>query len=164
MVIVSRVANMMQQPFTGSLIDTAPKENALEFVELQFRVLFSASTFGIVFGIIFLPTFIALFSRAIIHLLEEKGSVLSLNKRIFSLQYIKRGKLHFSLPKFSYLQDTRIKDILIKLFCVNTIITAINTIGVLAPERASTAIMASGLINGIATILLVIFLLIPKYL
>lgn len=46
------------------------------------------------------------------------------------------------------------------------IITAIYTIGVLsalyaallAPERASTAIMASGLINGIATILLVIFI------
>src|SRR5690625_213427 len=46
------------------------------------------------------------------------------------------------------------------------IITAIYTIGVLsalyaallAPERASTAIMASGLINGVATILLVIFI------
>lgn len=39
MVMVSRIANMMQQPFTGSLIDTAPKENALEFVENQFRIL-----------------------------------------------------------------------------------------------------------------------------
>src|SRR5690625_2988409 len=56
-------------------------------------------------------------------------------------------------------------DIPIKLFLVNMIITAIYTIGVLsalyaallAPERASTAIMASGLINGMATILLVIF-------
>ncbi len=46
------------------------------------------------------------------------------------------------------------------------IITAIYTIGVLAalyasllaPERASTAIMASGLINGIATILLIVFI------
>ena len=46
------------------------------------------------------------------------------------------------------------------------VITAIYTIGVLsalyaallAPERASTAIMASGLINGIATILLIIFI------
>lgn len=53
-----------------------------------------------------------------------------------------------------------------KLFCVNMIITAIYTIGVLsalyaaliAPEIASTAMMASGLINGIATILLVIFI------
>lgn len=46
------------------------------------------------------------------------------------------------------------------------VITAIYTIGVLsalyaaliAPERATTAIMASGLINGIATILLIIFI------
>lgn len=36
MVMVSRLANMMQQPFTGSLIDNAPKENALEFVASQF--------------------------------------------------------------------------------------------------------------------------------
>ena len=165
MVIVSRLANMMQQPFTGSLIDTAPKENALEFVETQFRILIGASTVGTVFGIILLPTFIALFSRAIIYLSEEKGSVPSLIKRIFSLHYIKRGVTHFSLPKFSYLRDTRVKDIPINLFCVNMIITAIYTIGVLSalyaallsPERASTAIMASGLINGIATILLVIF-------
>jgi hypothetical protein len=160
MVIVSRLANMMQQPFTGSLIDTAPKENALEFVEVQFRILIGASTAGTVFGIILLPTFVSLFSRAIIH------SVPSLIKRIFSLQYIKRGITHFSLPKFTYLQGTRIKDIPIMLFCVNMIITAIYTIGVLSalyaallvPENATTAIMASGLINGIATILLVIFI------
>jgi hypothetical protein len=166
MVIVSRLANMMQQPFTGSLIDTAPKENALEFVETQFRILIGASTVGTVFGIFLLPTFIDLFSRAIIHLSEERGSVPSLFKRIFSLHYIKSGITHFSLPKFSYLRDTRVKDIPINLFCVNMIITAIYTIGVLAalyaallvPERASTAIMASGLINGIATILLVIFI------
>lgn len=166
MVIVSRLANMMQQPFTGSLIDNAPKENTLEFVEAQLRFLIGASTLGTLFGIILLPTFIALFSRAIIHLSEEKGSVPSLIKRLFSLQYIKRGLTHFSLPKFEYLHGTRIKEIPIRLFCVNMIITAIYTIGVLSalyaallvPERAATAIMASGLINGIATILLVIFI------
>ena len=165
MVMFSRLANMMQQPFTGSLIDNAPSVNTEEFVADQFRFLIGASTVGTVFGILFLPTFIALFSRAIIHLSEEKGSVPSLLKRIFSLQYIKRGVTHFSLPKFSYIRGTRIKDIPIRLFFVNMIITAIYTIGVLsalyaallAPERANTAIMASGLINGMATILLVIF-------
>ena len=166
MVMISRLANMMQQPFTGSLIDTAPTENAQMFVENQFRLLISASTVGTLFGILLLPTFIALFSRAIIHLSEEEGSVPSLFKRIFSLQYIKRGLTHFNLPKFSYLRGTKLKEIPIKLFLVNMIITAIYTIGVLsalyaallAPERASTAIMASGLINGVATILLVIFI------
>lgn len=43
MVMVSRLANMMQQPFTGSLIDKAPKENALAFVEQQFRIIISAA-------------------------------------------------------------------------------------------------------------------------
>ncbi|MDY0409837.1 lipid II flippase Amj family protein [Virgibacillus soli] len=165
MVMVSRLANMMQQPFTGSLIDTAPSNNAQEFVAMQFRFLIGASTVGTIFGILLLPTFIALFSRAIIYLAEEKGSIPSLFKRLFSLQYIKRSITHFSLPKFSYLKETKIKDIPIRLFLVNMIITAIYTIGVLsalyaallAPARASTAIMASGLINGIATILLVIF-------
>ncbi|MFC6334450.1 lipid II flippase Amj family protein [Paenibacillus septentrionalis] len=166
LVIVSRLANMMQQPFTGSLIDNAPKQNTLEFVEAQFRILIGASTLGTLFGIILLPTFIAIFSRAIIHLSEEKGSVPSFMKKIFSLRYIKRSITYFSLPKFSYLKDTRVKDIPIKLFCVNMIITSIYTIGVLSalyaallvPERAATATMASGLINGIATILLVIFI------
>jgi len=165
MVIVSRLANMMQQPFTGSLIDTAPNVDAQGFVESQFRFLISASTVGTILGIFLLPTFIALFSRAIIHLSQERGSIPSLFKRVFSLQYINRGITHFSLPKFSYLRDTKLKDIPIRLFLVNMIITAIYTIGVLsalyaallAPERASTAIMASGLINGVATILLVIF-------
>ncbi|WJY27297.1 lipid II flippase Amj family protein [Sporosarcina trichiuri] len=165
MVMVSRLANMMQQPFTGSLIDTAPSEHAQEFVATQFRFLIGASTVGTLFGMLLLPTFIALFSRAIIHLSEERGSIPSLAKRIFSLQYIRRGTTHFSLPKFSYLRDTKMKDIPIRLFVINMLITGIYTIGVLsalyaallAPERASTAIMASGLINGLATILLVIF-------
>ncbi|AOV08152.1 lipid II flippase Amj family protein [Sporosarcina ureilytica] len=165
LVMISRLANMMQQPFTGSLIDAAPSSNAQEFVATQFRFLIGASTVGTIFGMLLLPTFIALFSRAIIHLSEEKGSVPSLFKRLFSLQYIKRGITHFNLPKFSYLKDTKIKDMPIRLFFVNMVITAIYTIGVLsalyaallAPERASTAIMASGLINGMATILLVIF-------
>ncbi|PIC66248.1 hypothetical protein CSV71_05545 [Sporosarcina sp. P21c] len=165
MVMVSRLANMMQQPFTGSLIDNAPSTNAQEFVASQFRFLIGASTVGTIFGMLLLPTFIALFSRAIIHLSEERGSVPSLFKRLFSLQYIKRGITHFSLPRFSYLKDTKIKDIPVRLFLINMIITAIYTIGVLSalyaalltPERATTAIMASGLINGVATILLIIF-------
>ncbi|MFC0561519.1 lipid II flippase family protein, partial [Halalkalibacter alkalisediminis] len=39
MVIISRLANMMQQPFTGSLIDTAPTTDTLQFVENQYRVI-----------------------------------------------------------------------------------------------------------------------------
>ena len=166
MVMVSRLANMMQQPFTGSLIDNAPKVNTLEFVENQYRVIIGSSTLGTIIGILLLPTFIAIFSRAIIHLSEERGSIPSLVKKGLTFEYIKRGLKHIHFPKLSYLKDIRLKDIPIRLFVINMVITAIYTIGVLsalyaallAPERASTAIMASGLINGIATILLIIFI------
>jgi hypothetical protein len=166
MVIISRLSNMMQQPFTGSLIDTAPQNDNLIFVENQFRVLIGSSTMGTLFGIILLPSFIAIFSRAIIHLSELRGSLPSLIKKGLSLEYTRRGLKHIHLPRFSYLKDVSIRNIPIKLFLINMIITAIYTIGVLsalyaaliAPERASTAIMASGLINGVATILLVIFI------
>lgn len=166
MVMVSRLANMMQQPFTGSLIDNAPKENALEFVAGQYRILIGSATLGTIVGLLLLPTFIAIFSRAIIHLAEERGSIPSLIKKGITLNYIKRAKKHIHLPRFTYLKGMSWKDIPIKLFCINMLITAIYTIGVLsalyaallAPERATTAVMASGLINGAATILLIIFI------
>ncbi len=52
-----------------------------------------------------------------------------------------------------------------RLFVINMVITSIYTIGVLsalyagllAPEHSTTAVMASGLINGVATILLAVF-------
>ncbi len=45
MVIVSRMSNMVQQPFTGHLIDDAGK-NALAIVGEQFRFLIFGSTVG----------------------------------------------------------------------------------------------------------------------
>ncbi|MFA9557493.1 lipid II flippase Amj family protein [Evansella sp. AB-rgal1] len=166
MVMVSRLANMLQQPFTGSLIDTAPTINTLQFVENQYRVIIGASTIGTIIGILLLPTFIALFSRAIIHLSETNGSIPLLVRKGLSVEYIKRSLKHIHVPRMNYLKDISIKDFPIKLFIINMVITSIYTIGVLsalyasllAPERASTAIMASGLINGIATILLIIFI------
>lgn len=166
MVMVSRLANMMQQPFTGSLTDTAPKENTLAFVEQQFRVLIGAASLGTLVGIFLLPTFVAIFSRAIIHLSEERGSIPALFKKSFSIEYVKRGIKHIHMPSFSYLKGISWRDIPIKLFIVNIVITAIYTIGVLSalyasllvPERSTTAVMSSGLINGVATMLLIIFI------
>lgn len=166
MVVVSRMANMLQQPFTGSLVDTAPKEHALAFVEQQYRVLIGASTLGTIIGIILLPTFTALFSRAIIHLSEERGSVPSLIKKCFTLEYIKGGIRHVHIPKLSYLKGIKLKDVPLRLFFFNMLVTAVYTIGVLsalyasllAPDQSRAASMASGLINGIATILLALFI------
>lgn len=81
MVMVSRLANMMQQPFTGSLVDTAPADNALAYVENQYRIIIGAASIGTLIGILLLPTFVAIFSRGIIHLAEERGSIPALLKK-----------------------------------------------------------------------------------
>ncbi|KAF0821349.1 putative integral membrane protein YdaH [Cytobacillus firmus] len=164
-VIVSRMANMGQQPLLGSIIDTAPEQNFLVYVESQFRVLIGASTIGTIIGILLLPTFIAIFSRAIIRLADEEGSVPSLLKIGFNWKSAKRMVKHFKIPRISYLNGLKLSEIPKRLFLFNMFVTAIYTIGVLAALYASllttassnTAVMASGLINGVATILLSIF-------
>jgi hypothetical protein len=166
MVMVSRLSNMMQQPFTGSLIDKAPSDNALTFVEHQFRIIIGSASIGTLIGIVCLPTFIAIFSRAILHLADERGSIPALLKKGFTVEYVRRGMKHFRKPSIFYLRGIGIRDIPVKLFVINILITAVYTIGVLSalyasllvPEYKTTAIMASGLINGIATILLIVFI------
>lgn len=168
LVIFSRMSNMIQQPLTGSLIDKASKINqmdAISIVEYQYRFIIASGTIGTLFGILFFPSFIAIFSRALFHLSAEKGSIIRLILKLFTVKFIIRGYKHFTLPRFSYLKGMKIKYFSLTLFISNMFITAIYTVGVLSslfaalliPENASTAIMASGLINGVATILIFLF-------
>lgn len=166
LVMVSRLANMMQQPFTGSLIDLAPKEDSLTYVEDQFRFIIGAASIGTIIGALLFPTFIALFSRAIVHLANKRGSMPALLKAVCTRNNIIRSIKHIQMPSLQYLKGISLKTVPIKLMLFNILITAIYTIGVLSalyaallvPERAATAVMASGLINGMATILLILFI------
>lgn len=166
MVIVSRMANMMQQPFTGGLVDRARNSHNLQNIDEQYRVLIGASTAGTIIGMLLMPTFVALFSRAIIQLSNERGSILTVLKKSLTIEMFKRSLKHFRLPRLAYLKDIDLKDIPYKLFFINLIVSSIYTIGVLsalyasvlAPERPGSTSMASGLINGLATILLALLI------
>nr|WP_236838780.1 lipid II flippase Amj family protein [Caldalkalibacillus salinus] len=166
LVIVSRMGNMVQQPFTGSLIDVAPHVDTLTYVSQQFRVIIGAATFGTLLGAILLPTFVALFSRAVLHLHQEKGSIPALLRSSLHIRIWKRVGRHIKWPTLAFVNKLNLKAMPVSFFLMNMLITAIYTIGVLsalyaallAPDRAATAIMASGLVNGIATVLLVVFI------
>ncbi len=168
LVIFSRMSNMIQQPLTGSLVDLAGKNGTLEsllLVEQQYRFIIASATIGTISGMLLFPTFVALFSRALFHLSLEKGSIPRLLMKLFSITYIKRAWKHRKFPRLSYLKEIKIQYFTLSLFLSNICITAIYTVGVLSslfaalliPENASTAIMASGLINGVATILIFLF-------
>ncbi|ASB90988.1 lipid II flippase Amj family protein [Bacillus sonorensis] len=162
MVIVSRMSNMIQQPVTGKLVDVAGTD-ALSLVGQQFRFLIFGSTVGTICGMLLLPTFVAVFSRAIIHLAGQDGSVLQMFRK--GLSNLKNIRWYMKKPTLHYVKDFQFRFIPKRLFVLNMVITAIYTIGVLAalyagvlvPERSTTAVMASGLVNGVATMLLSLF-------
>jgi hypothetical protein len=164
MVTVSRMSNMLQQPFTGGIIDHSG-ENALHIVSEQFRILILGSTAGSVLGTMFLPAFIALFSRGILHLSRENGSIFNVFRKGVTKTGFTHAKSYVKRPSIDYLKGFHIRLIPKRLFVLNMFITAVYSIGVLsalyagllAPERSTTAIMASGLVNGLATILLTLF-------
>ncbi|MGJ7922406.1 lipid II flippase Amj family protein [Neobacillus sp. LXY-4] len=167
MVIISRFSTMIQQPLTAKLIAEAPETNQLTFIEEQYRILIGVTSIGVLLGIVLFPTFINIFSRAIVQLSNERGSIVALFVKQFSLTGLKKVVKCIRLPRLSYLKGITMKTIPKRIFVVNVIISAIYTVGVLSSIYASmlvpkdygqAASMSSGIINGVATILLTLFI------
>ncbi len=85
----------------------------------------------------------------------------------FNLNGIKKVIKCFKLPRLSYLKGITFQTIPKRLFVINVIISAVFTVGVLSSiyasilvpnDYAQAALMSSGIINGIATILLTLFI------
>lgn len=167
LVVVARLSTTIHQPLTAKLIAEAPNINKLSFIEEQYRFLIGVTSIGVLVGIILFPTFITIFSKAIIQLSHERGSVVSLFMKFFNIEGFKKTLSCFRLPKFTYLKGITYKTIPKRLFVMNVIVSAIFTTGVLSSIYASmlvpedysqAALMSSGIINGVATILLTLFI------
>jgi hypothetical protein len=167
MVIISRFSTMFQQPLTAKLMADAPHLHRLEFIQNQYRILIGVTTLGVCLGILLFPTFISLFSRAIIQLSHENGSILILLKRWFNFKGLLKMIACFRRPRLSDLRGITLKTIPKRLFVINVLITSIYTVGVLSslyasvivkPSLSPAACLSSGIINGIATILLTLFI------
>ncbi len=161
-VLVSRTANMFQAPLIGKIIDISINSNYDPIFEIR-KIIF-ATSFGTLLGIIAIPTFLQLFSKGVSKL-EETGSVPSLVLQSLSLANISRIAKSTIRPTKSMISGLRFKDIPKRLLLLNTLITGIYTIGVLAayyaavfsPENSLAISASSGMINGIASILLTLF-------
>lgn len=159
-VLVSRTANMFQAPLIGTLIgiSIAKEIDPLKDIRL---VIFSASI-GTLIGIILIPTFLKLFAIAV-NRLETKGSVPSIVVEALSISNMKRIIKKTTKPRKKMFNRLRYREIPKRLLILNTVITAIYTIGVISAYYASyfvdaqyqlAAAGSSGMINGVATILL----------
>ncbi|MBW5446211.1 DUF2837 family protein [Cohnella sp. CFH 77786] len=161
-VLVSRTANLIQAPMAAKFVDFAKSHVSFDLLR-HLRMIILASSVGTLIAIILFPTFVSLFGRMISRL-EVAGSIPKLIASV-SLGQLKNTKHYLKVPRFR-LSQYRYLGISKKFILLNMIVTSFYTVGVLSslyaahlfPEFSTTASQASGIINGIATILLTIFI------
>jgi hypothetical protein len=163
-VLVSRTANTFQAPLIGSIIGVSVS-HAIDPINDMRKVIF-ASTIGTFIGILLIPTFLRVFEIAV-RRLEITGSVPSLVVEALQVNNIKRVVKSATRPTKTMLQRLRYREIPKRLLIINALVTGIYTIGVLAANYSAilvteqhrlAAVGSSGMINGLATILLTLFI------
>ncbi|MBP7330855.1 MAG: hypothetical protein BWY65_00008 [Firmicutes bacterium ADurb.Bin373] len=163
-VLVARTANTFQAPLIGSIIGASIAYGLDPIADMR-KVIF-ASTIGTLVGIILIPTFLRVFEAAVRHL-EVTGSVPSLVVEALQLNNIKLIVKSATRPSKTMLEKLRYREIPKRLLIMNALVTGIYTIGVLAANYSAILVAeqhrlaaagSSGMINGVATILLTLFI------
>jgi len=166
-VTASRFANMFYAPMLGSISDAAGRvvrAQALAPLEVaqytwQMRAIILAATVGSLAGAILLPTFSYVFVRGVAAF-ERRGSLPHAIARVFDPKVIRDILRTLRFPPVDLFARFRLRDVPAKLLIGNVVVTGIYAAGVVAsylasvirPDVARTALSASGLVNGIATI------------
>lgn len=161
-VLISRTANLIQAPLTGNIVDYGIADSSFNVLG-NLRVLLLSATIGTLLAILLFPTFVNIWGR-VISRLELAGSLPKLISSV-TIAQLKNTKYYVKKPTFN-LSQYRYLGISKRFIVLNILVTAIYTVGVLSslyaaylvPELRLTASQSSGLINGIATILLTIFI------
>jgi Alternate to MurJ len=166
LVLVSRASNSFQGPFLGKRIETSLATGAGEQLLGDFRWLLASATLAAVVGALAVPTFQRIFSRAVEHF-HANRSIPKLLLHGFAkggLSYIRDS---VTPPSPAHIRGLR-RDIGVPygVVALNIGAQALLTVGVFAalyagfldPQFRVTAVSLSSVINGVATILLFVFI------
>ncbi|MBD97272.1 MAG: DUF2837 family protein [Candidatus Marinamargulisbacteria bacterium] len=164
--LVSRLSNLFQAPLLGAMVDRAILNQTADTLGLTFRIIIALASLGSIVGLVLTPTAVRIFQRAVLGF-QRHGSIIRL---LATLRHARTWRTIWRQFQIPNLQTVRMLlgrwQYLPKSFLyLNVLVTAIYTIGVLCalyagallPEFRATAIQLSGLINGMATILLTLF-------
>ncbi|MNK08757.1 hypothetical protein D3C87_267000 [compost metagenome] len=163
-VLISRTSNMGQGILLGGMIDTAIRTPEYP-LGLKLHLLILAATVGTLIAAVLFPTMTKISARLVV-LLDRAGSLPKLLKSILCWDKIKKLKAYYRPVNWKMAATLRKYGIPKKLMLINMTVTTVYTVGVLAalyasyllPETRLAASMSSGLINGIATILLTLLI------
>ncbi len=165
LVLVSRTAYGFQAPLLAKTVEKNILSGAGENL-WEFRLIILAGTFATIAGGFLIPTFQRMLSVAVEKFSIYK-SVPSLIIHSFSKAGISSLKDNIAIPSARNVAELSFRrDFPWKVFVMNVIAVAIITVGVLAalyagyfnPEFRTTASSLSAIINGVATILMFIFI------
>lgn len=161
LVIVSRTSNMLSAPILGNFPDKVERGTysaASVLTGLRIDLCFIVA--GVVIGALITPSIIRVFQRGI-EVLDEKGSLPP--TLWYGLRRAWRLKSYLRPPRLSYLRAYgSFRDLPLGFLVFNVFVTCFYSIGVISTVLAAswdhsvagTTMTLSGIVNGIATILL----------
>jgi hypothetical protein len=163
LMLVSRLSNSFQGPLLAKRIEEDLKTGYIIIPSMDFRFILIASSVATLFGILLIPTFQRLFSKAIDKFSIER-SIPKLLLHSFTKSGIRQLRESIALPKSQNFMISKWPKGLTLALAINVLGTAFWTIGVLSPYYASylvpemrlTASSLSSIINGVSTLLMFI--------
>jgi|SRR6266850_1720192 len=166
LVLVSRTSNAFQGPFLAKRVEENILHAGVHNLTADFRWLLFSATCATVVGALLIPTFQRLFSRAVLHF-QVHRSIGRLLLHGFFHGGLAEMKEAATIPARENI--TRLKwekEISLKVIAMNVIAVALWTVGVFAalyagylnPQLRGTASMLSSIINGVATVLMFVFI------
>lgn len=166
LVLISRTSNSFQGPFLAKRVEENLIQTGIHSLLADFRWLLLSATVATVLGGFLIPTFQRLFSRAVLHFQVHRSI-----PRLLLHGFFQGGVTHVrdsvSAPSSTNLTELRLDQaISSKVILLNIVAVALWTVGVFAalyagylkPELRVTASTLSSIVNGVATILMFVFI------
>jgi len=166
MILISRTSNSFQGPLLGKRIEEGIAYGTATHLESDFRLIILAASVATIVGIAIMPSFQRLFTKAVKRF-KAYRSMPKLLMRGFTPTGLAHIRNSIALPTIENVSSIMKNDrIPIKFIFFNILATAIWTVGVLAslyagylePELRVTSSQLSSIINGVATILMFVFI------
>lgn len=162
LMLVSRTAVTFQEPLLTKFVENNSSTNDLIRI---FNIIIIVSGIATVVGALLIPTFQRIFYRGVLHFSIDR-SIPKLVMHSFSKGGINYIKNCVAVPVKENITQINYKKLPLKIIIYNLITVALLTVGALAPIYAgsiapdlrATCITLSSIVNGVATILMSIFI------
>jgi hypothetical protein len=166
LVLISRTSNSFQGPFLAKRVEENLVHPGSTGLIMDFRWLLLSATCATVLGAFLIPTFQRLFSRAVLHF-QVHRSIPRLVLHGFFQGGIAQIKDSVSMPAPANVTELRLgHGVSLRIILLNVVAVALWTVGVFAalyagylnPQLRVTSSTLSAIVNGVATILMFIFI------